>query len=186
MAFYGGMSPHKALDERQKRLGDDAVVEPVTAGEDARHARVVLFEDSTRFWGNQVIAVAEKPVAERPVVVGDAVELASFKLLEVRNGLLCDVELTCAVLAAIQPLVLADVEDVVFLRNPESGVHADADEAMEHLGVHSAHGGADDDIRHFVVGEGLYGGHGLKGIGRDVGRHDDGPVRGILVPKRLS
>ena len=180
------LKAQKILDERQKSLRDDAVVEPVAAGEDARHAGVVLFEDCTRFGLNQVVAVAEKPVAESPVVVGYAVELAGFKLLEMRNRLLGDVELRRAVLAAVQPLVLADVEDVVFLRDPERRVHADADEAMEHLGVHAAHGGADDDVGYLVVGEGLHGGHGLKGIWRDVGRHDDGPVRGILAPKRLS
>ena len=87
----------------------------MSAGEGLGHARVVLFKSLPRLRADERVGVPEEPVAEHAVVIVDTVELARFKFLEMGNRLLRDVELGLAVLALVQPLVLADIEDVVLL-----------------------------------------------------------------------
>ena len=80
-----------------------------------RHSRIVLLEQWPRLGRDDRVLVAEKPVAQSAVVVSYVVELVSLGFLEMRHRLLCDVELRLAVLAAIEPFVLANVQDVVLL-----------------------------------------------------------------------
>ena len=112
---HGDSNHIKRADAGYERVCENFGIQLVPAWEGLGHAWVVLLEGLPRLGADKRVGVAEEPVAEHAVVVVDAVELARFKLLEMGNRLLRDVELGLAVLALVQPLVLADVENVILL-----------------------------------------------------------------------
>ena len=87
-------------------MRDNMRVHAVSALKHVRHAGVVLFENRTHL-RHHLVLIAEKTVAQRTVGVVDSVELPRLQFLEVRNRLLRYVELRFAVLAPVEPLVLA-------------------------------------------------------------------------------
>ena len=102
-------------DIGEKRMRDDVIVHPMSPGEHMGHAGIVLFEDRPRLLGEERILVAEKTMTQGAVIVCHTVELVRLHFLEVRNRLLRHMELRFAVLAAIEPLVLPHIQDVIFL-----------------------------------------------------------------------
>ena len=84
---------------------------------------------------DRIVFVAEQAMAERTVLVRNAVELVRLHFPKELNRLLRDMELRFAVLAPIHPPVLANEEDVVLLRQEELRVDANAREPVELLRI---------------------------------------------------
>lgn len=107
-------------------MRDNVCVHAVSAREGVRHAGIVLFKGRHSQGGKERVLVAEETVAKFPVVVRHVVELVRLHLLEMRDRLLGDMEGGFAVPTPVEPRVPTHVQDLVFLREPERGVHANA------------------------------------------------------------
>ena len=115
-------------------MHDHMGVQAMSAWEGAGHPRIVPLEERTRLRReDRIVFVAEQAMAERTVLVRNAVELVSLHFPKVLNRLLRDMELRFAVLAPIHPFVPADEEDVILLRQEERRVDANAREPLELL-----------------------------------------------------
>ena len=151
-------------------------VQAMSAGEEAGHARIMPLELLAPRQ-RECILVAEEAVAEELVDLVDAVELYGLHLLELTHRLLRDMELERAIPPPIKPLVLADGENVVLLREREARVDADALEATQLLGVERPHRRADDERRHLFSHKRLQHRQRLRRIDRDVGRDHFDAIR---------
>jgi len=122
---------------------------------------------------DKVVLVAKESVNALLLTRGGMGEIAFGDGAVLLNQRLVDIELLYAIQARVLELLFA--RHAVFLHgvgNLEGGVDEDAVEAVELFGIHAAHGGADDEVRLFAIGQLSQHGNSLLRMDGNVGGND--------------
>ena len=144
------------------------IVDPTDDGNHSMHEGVVVHAmfamkaDGGKVVGmkevvgvDRCVFIAEEPPYARPflIIIKTLEAMIGHFLVFLDNGL-GDDELLDAVETGIGEMLVAD--HAVFLHrvaHPEGRIDEDTVKSVEHLGIHAAHGGADDEVGLFLLAE---------------------------------
>ena len=140
-----GSYPQKFLYQRYDYLAKHHSVQIVFALKEGHLPSAVVLAEVGLAVDVLVLGTEETP-NELLLLGGDALETLFLHLLELCYHLLVHLEVACAVLALVAELLAAHATEGEQACHVEGGIHQNASDTVQLLGIHGAHGGGYDKV----------------------------------------
>ena len=86
-----------------------------------------------------IVFIPKESMAKYPVDFIDSIELMLFHFCKMRYNLLGYMKFCSAIFSAIQPFMLTDINNVIFLRNGKRRINTNSLKSMQLLRIHRPH-----------------------------------------------